>query len=159
MKDIRTGLGYDLHRLEAGRPFILGGIHIPADFGPVGYSDGDALIHAICDAMIGALSLGDIGQHFPDTDPEFKGINSMILLEKTMNLVRKHGYSINNIDSTVILESPRISPYMDPIKESLAGVLGIPADRISVKATTNERVDATGEGRAIAVYTSILLIK
>ena len=159
MKDIRTGLGYDLHTLQEGRPFILGGIHIPADFGPLGYSDGDALIHAICDAMIGALSLGDIGQHFPDTDPEFKGINSMILLEKTAALIKQHGYQINNIDSTVILESPKISPYVDSIKESLAGVLGIETNRISVKATTNEHVDATGEGKAIAVYASILLVK
>lgn len=159
MTDIRTGLGYDLHRLEAGRPFVLGGIHIPSDFGPLGYSDGDALIHAICDAMLGALSLGDIGQHFPDTDPDFKGINSMILLEKTVALIKQHGYSINNIDTTVILEKPHISPYMDAIKESLDGVIGIGVDRISVKATTNERVDATGEGKAIAVLASILLIK
>lgn len=159
MKDIRTGLGYDLHTFQKGRPFILGGIHIPANFGPLGYSDGDPLIHAICDAMIGALSLGDIGQHFPDTDPEFKGINSMILLEKTANLIKKHGYQINNIDSTVILESPKISPYVESIKKSLSGVLGIDIDRISVKATTNERVDATGEGKAIAVYVSILLVK
>ena len=159
MEDIRTGFGYDLHVLKEGRPFILGGINIPANFGPLGYSDGDTLIHAICDAMIGALSLGDIGQHFPDTDPEFKDINSMILLEKTVNLIRKHGYNINNIDSTIVLEEPKISPYVDAIKKSLSGVLGIEVNRISVKATTNERVDATGEGKAIAVYASILLIK
>ncbi len=159
MNDIRTGLGYDLHRLENGRPFIIGGIHIPADFGQLGYSDGDTLTHAICDAMLGALSLGDIGQHFPDTDPEFKGINSMILLEKTAELIKEHGYHINNIDSTIILERPKIAPYIDEIKESLSRTLNIDINRISVKATTNEGADATGEEKAIAAFASVLLVK
>lgn len=159
MKDIRSGLGYDLHTLKTGRPLILGGIHIPCDFGPDGHSDADVLIHAICDALIGALSLGDIGQHFPDTDPLYKGISSMILLEKTIKLVQGKGYQIGNIDSTVILESPRLAPYINEIRKSLACVLNINIDRISVKASTNEQVDATGKGEAVAVFATVLLFK
>jgi 2-C-methyl-D-erythritol 2,4-cyclodiphosphate synthase len=146
----RTGIGYDLHRLEPGRPLILGGIQVPFEKGPVGHSDGDALAHAICDALLGAASLGDIGTHFPDTDPQWKGANSLRFLEHVRGLVAERGLHISHLDAVVITEKPKLGPHFAAMREALAGALGISSDRINLKAKTNEGVDAVGRGEAIA---------
>jgi 2-C-methyl-D-erythritol 2,4-cyclodiphosphate synthase len=146
----RTGIGYDLHRLEAGRPLILGGIEVPFDKGPVGHSDGDALAHAICDALLGAAGLGDIGTHFPDTDPKWKGANSLRFLEHVRGLVAERGLRISHLDAIVITEKPKLGPHFPAMRESLAAALGIDLEHINLKAKTNEGVDAVGRGEAIA---------
>ena len=146
----RTGIGYDLHRLEVGRPLILGGIQVPFEKGPVGHSDGDALAHAICDALLGAAGLGDIGTHFPDTDPKWKGANSLRFLEHVRGLVAERGLHISHLDAIVITEKPKLGPHFAAMREALAGALGIASDRINLKAKTNEGVDAVGRGEAIA---------
>jgi 2-C-methyl-D-erythritol 2,4-cyclodiphosphate synthase len=146
----RTGIGYDLHRLETGRPLILGGIHVPFDKGPVGHSDGDALAHAICDALLGAAGLGDIGTHFPDTDPKWKGANSLRFLEHVRALLAERGLHISHLDAIVITEKPKLGPHFAAMREALASALGVTSDRINLKAKTNEGVDAVGRGEAIA---------
>jgi len=146
----RAGIGYDLHRLEAGRKLILGGIQVPFDKGPVGHSDGDALAHAICDALLGAANLGDIGTHFPDNDPRWKGVSSLVFLEHVRDLIAGRRLRIEHIDAIVIAERPKLGPHFAAMREALAGALGIRADAINLKAKTNEGVDAVGRGEAIA---------
>lgn len=156
--NFRIGIGYDVHRFEKGRDFILGGIKIPFDKGPAGHSDGDVLIHAICDAMLGALALGDIGKQFPDTEEEFRDIDSKILLEKTINMIRFYGYEISNIDSTVCLQTPKISKYVPKMIKTLSDVLQIDGHQISIKATTTERMGFVGEEQGISAYAVVLLV-
>ncbi|HEC44968.1 MAG TPA: 2-C-methyl-D-erythritol 2,4-cyclodiphosphate synthase [Bacteroides sp.] len=154
----RIGIGYDVHRLEEGREFILGGIKVPFEKGPVGHSDGDVLIHAICDALLGALALGDIGKQFPDTDEEFRDIDSKILLEKTINMIRFYGYEISNIDSTVCLQKPKISKYIPDMVKALSDVLKIDTHLVSVKATTTEKLGFVGEEQGVSAYAVALLV-
>lgn len=153
------GFGYDLHRLIGGRKLLLGGCTIPSQFGEAGHSDGDVLIHALIDAMLGAAAMDDIGRHFPPSDPAYRDISSMVLLEKTLAMIEKSGYSVVNVDCTVVLESPRIAPFIEKIRENLAGAIGTCSTSISVKGKTKEGVDAAGEGRAIEAYAVVLLEK
>ena len=147
---VRTGIGYDLHRLESGRPLVVGGIELPFDKGPVGHSDGDVLAHALCDALFGAAGLGDIGTHFPDTDPKWKGANSLVFLEHAKKLLAERNFAIEHVDAVVILEKPKLGPHFPKMREALARALGVTADKIHLKAKTNEGVDAVGRGEAIA---------
>ncbi len=147
---VRCGIGYDLHRLETGRKLIVGGIELPFDKGPAGHSDGDVLAHALCDALLGAAGLGDIGTHFPDTDPKWKGANSLIFLEHAKRLLAERNFAIEHVDAVVILERPKLGPHFPRMREALAGALGVPAEKIHLKAKTNEGVDAVGRGEAIA---------
>ncbi len=146
----RAGIGYDLHRLAEGRKLILGGIEIAFPKGPVGHSDGDALAHAICDALLGAAGLGDIGTHFPDTDPKWKGVSSLRFLERVRELLAARGLRIAHIDAVVITEKPKLGPHFPAMREALGRALGIPPAAINLKAKTNEGVDAIGQGEAIA---------
>lgn len=150
---IRCGIGYDLHRLTEGRPLMIGGIHVPYEKGPVGHSDGDVLAHALCDALLGAGALGDIGTHFPDSDPKWKGANSLLFLEHTRKLLDARGLRINHLDAVVILERPKLGPHFPAMRGALAKSLGIRTDQINLKAKTNEAVDAVGRGEAIACHT------
>src|ERR1700752_3920713 len=150
---VRCGIGYDLHRLAEGRPLIVGGITLPFDKGPVGHSDGDFLAHALCDALLGAAGLGDIGTHFPDTDPKWKGANSLLFLEHARKLLDEKHLSIEHIDAVVILERPKLGPHFPKMREALANSLGVPANKIHLKAKTNEGVGAVGPGKAIACHT------
>ena len=153
----RAGIGYDLHRLVAGRPLVLGGVTIPSERGALGHSDADVVCHAATDAILGAVSLGDIGLHFPDSDPRWKDAHSLDLLQRAVEMAAGRGFEIGNVDVTVILESPKLRGYIDQIRASLATVLGIDAGRISVKAKTNEGMDAIGRGEAIAAHAIALL--
>lgn len=157
--NFRTGQGIDFHRLEPGRKLWIGGILIQHDRGCVAHSDGDVLLHAICDALLGAAGLNDIGHQFPDNNPQYSGIDSKILLEKTVSLIRKEGYEIVNIDSTVCLEKPRIAPYIPEIKKIIAGITGINTGDISVKATTTEKMGFTGREEGIFAIAAVLLRK
>jgi 2-C-methyl-D-erythritol 2,4-cyclodiphosphate synthase len=148
----RAGIGYDLHRLETGRKLMIGGIHVSFNLGPVGHSDGDVLAHAICDALLGAGGLGDIGTHFPDTDPKWKGANSLVFLEHLRTLLANKGLEISHIDAVVITEKPKLGPHFSAMREALAKALGIEPDQINLKAKTNEGVDAIGRGEAIAAH-------
>ena len=148
----QTGIGYDLHRLEEGRPLIVGGIELPFDRGPVGHSDGDVLAHALCDALLGAAGLGDIGTHFPDTDPQWKGANSLLFLEDAKKLLADKNFTIEHVDAVVITEKPRLGPHFPKMREALAKALGVSSDKIHLKAKTNEGVDAIGRGEAIAAH-------
>jgi 2-C-methyl-D-erythritol 2,4-cyclodiphosphate synthase len=154
---MRIGFGYDLHRLEQGRALVLGGVRIPAPFGELGHSDGDVLLHAVIDALLGAACLGDIGSHFPPGDPAYRDISSRVLLERAVTLVRQAGFRIVNIDATVVLQAPKILPYAAEIRAVMASDLGIPVESVSVKGKTKEQVDATGEGRAVEAYAAVLL--
>ncbi len=156
---LRIGYGVDVHQLAAGYPLWIGGIQLPSELGAVGHSDADVLIHAICDALLGALALRDIGYHFSDQDPQFKGIDSKILLTRVIDLVKGKGYAIVNMDATVILESPKVNPHIAQMQEVLAAILEIQTDEISIKATTHEKVDSFGEKRAIKAYAAALLYK
>jgi 2-C-methyl-D-erythritol 2,4-cyclodiphosphate synthase len=147
VSEVRTGLGWDVHRLAAGRPLILGGVTVPSELGLVGHSDADILSHAITDALLGAAALGDIGMHFPDTDSRWKGADSAQFLAHAAKLVREAGFTIVNVDSTVILERPKLKDYRQPIRESLARTLAIAVDRVSVKFKTAEGAGPVGEGR------------
>lgn len=155
----RIGIGYDIHRLEAGRPLILGGVTIPHTKGFVAHSDGDALCHAITDALLGALALGDIGSHFPDTDPQYKGADSVALLLDVLAKVRGLGWEIVNIDSNIIAQAPKLRPHIDTIRARLAEALSLPMDVISVKARTNEHVGPEGREEAISTQAIVLLQK
>jgi 2-C-methyl-D-erythritol 2,4-cyclodiphosphate synthase len=155
----RIGSGIDFHQLEAGRELWLGGVLVPHHKGAVGHSDADVLLHAICDALLGALSLGDIGMHFPNTDPYFKDIDSKILLQKTFQLVQQQGYGIVNIDSTICLESPKIMPYVQAMREAISQVLGISLNDISIKATTTEKMGFAGREEGLVAYATVLLQK
>lgn len=154
----RTGIGYDLHRLEYGRPMIVGGIELPFDKGPAGHSDGDVLAHAMCDALFGAAGLGDIGTHFPDTDPQWKGANSLQFLEHAKKLLDEKRLAIAHIDAVVITEKPKLGPHFPKMREALAKALGVGPDKIHLKAKTNEGVDAIGHGEAIASYVVATLV-
>ncbi|MDD3238129.1 MAG: 2-C-methyl-D-erythritol 2,4-cyclodiphosphate synthase [Candidatus Gastranaerophilales bacterium] len=155
----RIGQGFDLHKLVEGRKFILGGIEIPYEKGLFGHSDADALCHSIIDALFGALALGDIGTHFPDNDPKYKGADSILLLKEAYGLVKKEGYLINNLDNTIMAQAPKMKPYIPLIQEKLAVVLGVDKNQISIKAKTMEGVDAVGEKRAVSTQSIVLLVK
>ncbi|HNV95754.1 MAG TPA: 2-C-methyl-D-erythritol 2,4-cyclodiphosphate synthase [Bacteroidales bacterium] len=155
----RIGFGFDVHRLETNLPFTLGGVVIPSEKGMVAHSDGDVLIHAICDALLGAVNLGDIGKHFPDYSDEFKNISSIILLQKTMELIRQKGYRISNIDSTVVVEKPKLAAYIQKMQNTIAASISISEDQISIKATTNEKLGFIGKEEGIAAYVVVLLEK
>lgn len=146
----RSGIGYDLHRLSAGRRLVLGGVEVPFEKGSVGHSDGDVLAHAICDALLGAAGLGDIGSHFPDTDPKWKDANSLEFLGRVRGLLAEHRLRIAHLDAIVIAERPKLAPHFPAMREALAGALGIEAAQINLKAKTNEGVGAVGRGEAIA---------
>jgi 2-C-methyl-D-erythritol 2,4-cyclodiphosphate synthase len=154
---MRIGIGYDIHRLVEGRKLILGGIEIPFEKGLLGHSDSDVLTHAICDALLGAAALGDIGTHFPDSDPRFKGASSLDLLRHVVTLLKEHGYQIANIDSTIITEHPKLKPYIAEIRQTLASILEIDIDQVSVKAKTNEKLDAVGQGEAMQAQAIALI--
>lgn len=147
---MRVGLGYDVHRLTEGRKLILGGVEIPYEKGLLGHSDADVLIHAIMDALLGAAALGDIGKHFPDTDPKYKGISSVELLKHVGKLLEDHNYLIENIDATVIAQRPKLRPYMEKMTENIASALNIDTDRVNLKATTEEGLGFTGSGEGMA---------
>ena len=149
---IRSGIGYDLHRLTPGRPLMVGGIEVPFDRGPAGHSDGDVLDHALCDALLGAAGLGDIGMHFPDTDPKWKGANSLLFLEHAKKLLDEKNLIIEHVDAVVILEKPKLGPHFAKMREVLAKALHVAPEKIHLKAKTNEGVDAVGRGEAIACY-------
>jgi 2-C-methyl-D-erythritol 2,4-cyclodiphosphate synthase len=155
----RIGLGYDVHPFTENRPLILGGVTIPHSAGLQGHSDADVLAHAITDALFGALALGDIGTHFPDSDPAYKNADSLILLKKSYNIVEKQGYIIQNIDTTIIAEKPRLNPFILSIRESIADTLNCQASQISVKATTSEKMGFVGRKEGIAVHAVVLLRK
>ena len=157
--NLRIGQGYDVHRLAEGLPFYLGGVKIEHTKGCIAHSDGDTLIHALCDALLGALALGDIGKHFPDTSAEFKGIDSKILLDRTYSLIKEQGYELVKADCTILLQKPKIAPYIVPMREKLASVLKINKNIISVKATTTEGVGFVGREEAVAVYATVLVEK
>lgn len=156
---LRIGYGFDVHRLADGHSLFIGGVKVPSEFGAVGHSDADVLLHAVCDALLGALSLRDIGYHFSDTDPAFKGIDSKILLERVFNMIKEKGYTVNNIDTTVVLEKPKLSSYIPEMQKVMSTLLEVSEDCVSVKATTHETVDSFGEKRAIKAYACCLLIK
>ena len=157
--EIRTGQGWDVHRIAAGRPMILGGVTIACEFGLEGHSDADVLAHAITDAILGAAALGDIGMHFPDTDPRWKGCDSLVFLRHARDLAEEQGYRIVNVDSTVILEKPKLKDYRMGIRERLAEALGLTVDRVSVKFKTAERVGPVGEGRSAESQAIVTLAK
>ena len=156
---MRIGQGYDVHRLVEGRRLILGGVEIPYEKGLLGHSDADVLLHALMDALLGAAALGDIGQHFPDKDPQYEGADSMELLSRVCALLRQKGYRVGNCDCTVIAQRPKLAPYIPAMRENIASALGIPTDRVSVKATTEEGLGFTGEGAGIAAQAIALLLE
>lgn len=157
--DFRIGYGYDVHCLVEGEEFWIGGIQVPCIFGAVGHSDADVLLHVICDAMFGALALGDLGKHFPDTDPAYIGIDSKKLLAHTRDLISSKGWTIGNIDSTVCLQSPKLAPHIDDMRDSIAEILGCSLEQISVKATTTEKLGFVGTGEGISAHAVVLLKK
>lgn len=159
MENFRIGNGYDVHALAEGLPLRLGGVDIESPVGCVAHSDGDVPIHALCDAILGALALGDIGKHFPDTSDEFRGIDSCILLERTMALAADAGYRIGNADITVVLQRPRLAPYIERMRERLAGLMSAPVDAVSVKATTTEKLGFVGRGEGCEAYAVVLLVR
>jgi 2-C-methyl-D-erythritol 2,4-cyclodiphosphate synthase len=154
---MRIGHGYDLHALAPGRRLVLGGVHIPHSHGPLAHSDGDVLLHALADALLGAAALGDIGQHFPDTDPAFAGADSRVLLRRVAALVRDAGYSIANIDATVLAQRPKLAPHRDAMRANIAADLGLDIGAVSVKATTTEGLGPVGRGEAISAHAACLL--
>lgn len=155
----RIGQGVDFHQLAEGRELWLGGVLIPHTKGAVGHSDADVLLHAICDAMLGALALGDIGKHFPDTDNAYKGIDSKILLQRTYDLVKARGYKLVNIDSTLLLQAPKIKPYVDEMQRVIAGIVSLTIDDVSIKATTTEQLSFIGREEGLVATASVLLQK
>jgi len=159
MSEFRTGLGWDNHRTGAGRPLIIGGVEIPSDFGLEGHSDADILLHAVTDAVLGAAALGDIGMHFPDTDPRWKGAASIVFLKHAVALAREAGFKLVNVDSTVVLEKPKLKDYRLVMRENLASALGLSLDRVSVKFKTSEKVGPVGEGRSAEAQAVVLLRK
>ncbi|HEB72187.1 MAG TPA: 2-C-methyl-D-erythritol 2,4-cyclodiphosphate synthase [Nitrospirae bacterium] len=154
---IRIGSGFDAHRLVEGRPLILGGVRLDFQMGLLSHSDGDALTHAVCDAILGAAALGDLGRHYPDTDPKYKDISSLILLEDTGKKLKEAGYRVVNLDATVIAEAPKIAPHSQMMARNLATALNIDPDRVSIKATTTEKLGFTGRGEGIAAFCSALI--
>ena len=158
-KMLRIGNGYDVHVLTEGRRLVLGGVEIPHTKGVLGHSDGDVLVHAIMDAMLGALALGDIGQHFPDTDMQYKNIDSMLLLSKVKELIYSKGYKIINLDSIIVLQKPKVKPYIEAMRKRIAEILEIEVDQVSVKATTEEKLGFTGDESGVKSYCVVLLEK
>ena len=159
MEDFRVGFGYDSHRLEAGLKLRLGGVDIASDRGCVAHSDGDAVIHALCDALLGAAALGDIGTHFPDNDMAFKGIDSTVLLRRTVELLHQKGWQVHNADVTIVLERPKLVDYKPLMQKCLAELLQISVDAMSVKAKSNEGMGFTGHGEGVAVMAAVTLVK
>lgn len=157
MKDFRIGHGYDVHALGDGRRLVLGGVEIPHERGCIAHSDGDVAIHAVCDALLGAVALGDIGLHFPDTSAEFENIDSKILLSRTVAKVREKGYEIGNIDCTIAMQRPKLRPYIDMMRRALAEAMSVAVDRVSVKATTTERLGFEGEEKGVSA-TAVALV-
>lgn len=157
--DIRTGFGYDVHRLTGGRKLVLGGVEIPYKLGLLGHSDADVLLHAICDALLGAAGLGDIGRHFPDSDPAYKGISSLLLLENVGIKLSSSGWKPNNIDSTIVAQKPRLSSHIPKMTENIASALEMPAERVNVKATTTEGLGFAGTGQGIAAYSVVTIFR
>lgn len=155
--DIRIGNGYDVHALAEGLPLWLGGVRIDSPIGCIAHSDGDVAIHALCDALLGALALGDIGKHFPDTSDEFKGIDSKILLSRVMELIRKEGWNVVNADITIAMQRPKLAPYIIAMRECLASVMGCSTGQVSVKATTTEKLGFVGRSEGCEVYAVVLL--
>lgn len=156
--DIRTGNGYDVHALADGLPMWLGGVRIPSENGFVAHSDGDVAIHALCDALLGALALGDIGHLFPDTSDEWKGVDSKILLTKVMALVHGKGYRLGNADITIALQRPKLATHIDAMRKTLASIMEVPVDRVSVKATTTEHLGFVGKGEGCEVWANVLIL-
>ena len=156
---MRVGMGYDVHRLTEGRDLILGGVNIPWEKGLLGHSDADVLIHAVMDALLGAAGLGDIGKHFPDTDPAYKGISSILLLEHVTELLKKHHYEIGNIDATIIAQKPKMAPHIPQMRENMARAMGIDQSKLNIKATTEEGLGFTGRGEGIASQAICLLYR
>ena len=156
-EQFRAGHGFDAHRLVPGRPFVLGGVRIEHDRGPLGHSDGDALTHAVCDALLGACALGDLGAHFPDTDEQWKDADSLRLLAACHELAVRHGWTIANVDATVVVQAPRLAPHVALMRDALADVLGLDVGRVSVKAKTSEGMGYTGDGSGIAAYAVVLV--
>ena len=159
MQDIRIGHGYDVHRLVPDRRLILGGVDIPHEVGLLGHSDADVLLHAISDALLGALALGDIGKHVPDTDERYRGADSRVLLAAVKDLIRERGWQIGNVDATVLAQAPKLAPHIPMMRENIAKTLGIDVDRVSVKATTEEKLGFTGEKLGIAAHAVCLLFQ
>jgi 2-C-methyl-D-erythritol 2,4-cyclodiphosphate synthase len=159
MTDIRIGHGYDVHRLVEGRDLILGGVNIPHSTGLLGHSDADVLAHAVSDALLGALSLGDIGKHFPDTDPRWKGADSLNLLRVVVEMIHAQGYVVSNVDATILAQRPKLAPYILTMRQNLADAMGIDTERVSVKATTEEGLGFTGSGEGIATHAVCLLVR
>ena len=157
MKNFRIGHGYDVHALGEGLRLVIGGVEIPHEKGCIAHSDGDVLIHALCDALLGALALGDIGKHFPDTSAEFKGIDSRVLLGRVVALVREAGYEVGNVDCTVAMQRPKLRPHIDLMRERLAESMGVSVDQVSVKATTTERLGFEGEEKGVSATAVALL--
>jgi 2-C-methyl-D-erythritol 2,4-cyclodiphosphate synthase len=155
---MRIGTGYDVHQLAEGLPLWLGGVLVPHTYGLVGHSDADVLLHAICDALLGAAALGDIGKHFPDTDPQYKGISSLKLLAHVGDLLKEHGYQVGNIDSTVAAQRPKLAPYIPQMRQNIADTLGIGVDQVSVKATTTEHLGFEGRMEGISAQAIALLV-
>ncbi len=155
--DIRIGQGYDVHALASGLPMRLGGVEVRSDFGFVAHSDGDVAIHALCDAILGALALGDIGKHFPDSSAEFAGIDSRLLLERVVELVGKDGWTVGNADITIALQAPKLAPYILQMRDELARIMGVKPSDVSVKATTTERLGFVGRGEGCEVWAVVLL--
>lgn len=155
--NIRIGNGYDIHQLVSDRPLILGGVNIPHSLGLLGHSDADVLTHAIMDALLGALGMGDIGHYFPPSDPQWQGADSLVLLQQVINMIQSQGWQIGNIDSTVVAEQPKLKPHLKAMRSKLAQVLGVTMEQISIKATTNEKLGAVGREEGICAYAVVLL--
>jgi len=159
LSKLRIGHGVDVHRLAKGIPLFVGGVEIESEIGAVGHSDADVLLHAICDALLGAANLRDIGFHFSDTDPKYKGINSQVLLKGVVDLVKEKGYSVINVDSTVILETPKLNPHIPSMQKVIAEIIEVDEDAVSIKATTHEKVDSFGKSEAVKAHAVCLLVR
>ena len=157
--NIRVGFGFDVHQLKEGLDFWLGGIIVPHTKGGLGHSDADVLIHTICDALLGAANLGDIGKHFPDTDPKYKGVDSKLLLKEVIKLIRVKGYELGNIDATICLQTPKIGPYIPKMQKVLADCMSVDADLVSIKATTTEKLSFVGREEGVSAYATVLIQK
>lgn len=157
--NVRIGYGYDVHQLAAGEQLIIGGIEVPHTQGSVGHSDADVLLHVICDALLGALAMGDIGTHFPDTDPAYKGIDSKILLKETYQMVLDQGWALVNLDSTVCLQAPKLKPHIPEMQRIIAEVMGVEKEQVGIKATTTEKLGFVGEEKGISAHAVVLLAK
>lgn len=157
--NIRIGNGYDIHKLVPNRPLILGGIEIPHSLGLLGHSDADVLIHAIMDALLGALGMGDIGHYFPPSDPKWKGADSKILMEQVKEIIQSQGWKVGNIDSTIVAEQPKLKPHLKPMRSAIANILNIQLEQVSIKATTNEKLGPVGREEGICAYAVVLLVK